>query len=166
MTNTGQFSPSKSKTLIMILIDNYFLKNSLCQKRHDFCFFEFSRVPWHLQAGTTMSCLGLYRTSSHLVVLDISWIFSFRIQMSTNFSYTNVVREEAGSCKCSTYAWMKKKSDASHLIHIIIFFLKNLYSFIKVIIMQMWKGTNKSDGLKKENFNGVTKNLGNVECTT
>ena len=94
MTNTGQFSPSKSKTLIMILIDNYFLKNSLCQKRHDFCFFEFSRVPWHLQAGTTMSCLGLYRTSSHLVVLDISWIFSFRIQMSTNFSYTNVVEKK------------------------------------------------------------------------
>ena len=30
----------------------------------------------------------------------------------------------------------------------------------------MWKGTNKSDGLKKENLNGVTKNLGNVECTT
>ena len=124
MTNTGQFSPSKSKTLIMILIDNYFLKNSLCQKRHDFCFFEFSRVPWHLQAGTTMSCLGLYRTSSHLVVLDISWICSFRIQMSTNFSYTNVVREEAGSCECSTYAWMKKKSDASHLFTLSYFSIK------------------------------------------
>ena len=143
MTNTGQFSPSKSKTPIKILIDNYFCKNSLCQKRHDFCFFEFSRVPWYLQARTAVSCLGLYRTSSHLVVLDISWIFSCRVQMSTNFSNSNILREASGSCQCSSLTWIKTRSNASHLIDIIIFFHKYLFFFKTFIRIQMWKRINK-----------------------